>query len=80
MGETMMCRYRAQSAFRWAIAVSALAFCHSAFAEGLPEVKLSDDNKVPECATPGRLSAFIEQRNKSADLLQKHMSRFMGEK
>ena len=52
MGETMMCRYRAQSAFRWAIAVSALAFCHSAVAEGLPEVKRADDNKVPEGATP----------------------------
>lgn len=67
MGETMMCRYGALSALRWATAISALAICHSAFAADLPEVKVSASNKVPECATPGRLSAFIQQRNKAAD-------------
>lgn len=67
MGETMMCRYGALSALRWVIAVPAIAICHSAFAAELPQVKISEGNKVPECATPGRLASFIAQRNKSAD-------------
>jgi hypothetical protein len=67
MGETMMCRYGAPFALRLATAVSAVVLCHSAFAAELPQVKLSEANKVPECATPGRLSAFIEQRNSGLD-------------
>ncbi len=32
-------------------------------AESLPPIKLSPSNAVPECATPGRLMAFIKDRN-----------------
>jgi len=63
MGETMMCRYGARFALRSAIALSALACSVTVFAASLPQVKLSDDNQVPACATPGRLTAFLEQRN-----------------
>ena len=67
MGETMMCRYGAQLALRLATAMSAVVLSASAFAAELPEIKLSEDNKVPECATPGRLTAFLEARNKKLD-------------
>lgn len=63
MGETMMCRYGARFALRLATACSALAYSVSAYAASLPQVKLSDSNPVPACATPGRLTAFLEQRN-----------------
>lgn len=63
MGETMMYRYGTRSAFRFAIAISALACSASAFAASLPQVKVSDSNPVPACATPGRLTAFLGQRN-----------------
>ena len=64
MGETMMCRYGALSALRLATAVAAAILSTSARAADLPELKLSDANPVPACATPGRLMAFIEGRNK----------------
>lgn len=67
MGETMMCRYGALSALRMAMGLSALAFSTSAICAELPQVKLAEGNKVPECATPGRLQAFIQERNKSVD-------------
>lgn len=67
MGETMMCRCRAPFALRLATAVSAVVLCHSAFAAELPPVKVSEANTVPACATPGRLSAFLEQRNGAID-------------
>ncbi len=63
MGETMMCRYGARFALRLATAFSALACSVPAYAASLPQVKLSDRNPVPACATPGRLTAFLEQRN-----------------
>ncbi|MEZ5899884.1 MAG: glucosaminidase domain-containing protein [Hyphomicrobiaceae bacterium] len=63
MGETMMCRYGARFALRLATAVSAFACSATAFAASLPQVQLSDGNSVPACATPGRLTAFLEQRN-----------------
>ncbi len=34
-----------------------------AAAADLPEVKISDSNQVPACATPGRLMAYLHQRN-----------------
>ncbi|MEQ1716675.1 MAG: glucosaminidase domain-containing protein [Hyphomicrobium sp.] len=67
MGETMMCRCGARSALYLATAVSAVVLSSSAFAGDLPPVKLSEANTVPECATPGRLSAFLEGRNKKMD-------------
>jgi hypothetical protein len=67
MGETMMCRYGARSALYLATAVSAVALSSSAYAADLPQVKISDENRVPACATPGRLTAFLENRNKKMD-------------
>lgn len=67
MGETMMCRYGAPFALRLATAVWAVVLCHSAIAAELPQVKVSEANQVPACATPGRLSAFLEQRNGALD-------------
>ena len=45
----------------------AAVFGTSALAAELPEVKLSASNKVPECATPGRLMAYLQSRNPSLD-------------
>ena len=67
MGGKMICRYGALTALRLATGVFAVACSASAFAAELPEIKLSDANKVPDCATPGRLSAFLEGRNKGLD-------------
>lgn len=36
-------------------------------AADLPEIKTSASNTVPQCATPGRLMAFLESRNKHLD-------------
>jgi len=67
MGVSMMCRFGAQFALRVATAGCAVVLSASAFAAELPEIKLSDDNKVPACVTPGRLTAFLEARNGSMD-------------
>lgn len=48
------------------LALAAL-FASSAFAAELPEVKLTTSNKVPSCATPGRLSAYLKERNPRLD-------------
>lgn len=65
MGVTMMCRFGALFALPLATAVSAVCLSVPALAADLPQIKISDGNKVPECATPGRLSAFLDARNKS---------------
>ena len=42
------------------------AFCApagSAAAENLPPIKATSSNVVPECVTPGRLTAFLRDRN-----------------
>jgi Mannosyl-glycoprotein endo-beta-N-acetylglucosaminidase len=39
----------------------------SAQAAGLPQVEISAKNKIPACATPGRLMAFLESRNGEID-------------
>ncbi|MEO8651462.1 MAG: hypothetical protein ABI391_04105 [Hyphomicrobiaceae bacterium] len=36
-------------------------------AEGLPPIKASASNVVPECVTPGRLTAFLKDRNPKLD-------------
>jgi hypothetical protein len=36
---------------------------HGAVAAGLPEIKISASNAVPECVTPGRLTEFLKSRN-----------------
>lgn len=38
-----------------------------AMAKGLPEIRISAANHVPECATPGRLMSFVEGRNGKLD-------------
>ena len=38
-----------------------------AHAAGLPAVKVNDKNPVPACATPGRLMAYIKDRNPKLD-------------
>ena len=45
----------------------AAVFGTSALAAELPEVKLSASNKVPQCATPGRLMAYLQSRNPRLD-------------
>ncbi len=67
MGVTMMCRVGARSALALATAVSVTALSAQAFAAELPQVKTSDANKVPQCATPGRLTTFLESRNSKLD-------------
>lgn len=39
----------------------------SAAAADLPQVKITDANAVPACATPGRLMAYLHVRNPSVD-------------
>lgn len=63
MGVSMMCRSGAQLALRLATAAVAVVYSASAFAADLPNIKTSEDNPVPACATPGRLMAFVEGRN-----------------
>jgi len=61
------------------IALAAI-FATAAGAGELPQVKLSAANKVPECVTPGRLTAYLKARNPRLDprfenlaaLYQKH--------
>ncbi|HPG89249.1 MAG TPA: glucosaminidase domain-containing protein [Hyphomicrobium sp.] len=48
-----------------ATAVSAVAISAPAIAAELPQIKISDRNSVPACVTPGRLTAFLESRNKN---------------
>ena len=50
--------FGASLGFALAAAISA-----SAFAADLPEVKISAANKVPACATPGRLTEYLKERN-----------------
>ncbi len=53
--------------FASSIAVAAPVSAQSASEKSLPAVKTSASNKVPECATPGRMMAMISDRNKSLD-------------
>ncbi len=39
----------------------------AAHATELPQIKVSDANAVPQCATPGRLMAFLERHNAKLD-------------
>ena len=64
MGVSMICRVRALCALAIAAAVSLSAQSLAASAADLPQVKLSERNTVPACATPGRLMSFLESRTK----------------
>ncbi len=60
----MKCR----SVLSLALATSALALAATAAdAAELPPIKTTGQNKVPECATPGRVMAFLKARNSSLD-------------
>ena len=63
----MVCRVRARSALALAAAATAAFVSLPAYAAELPQVKLSDANAVPQCATPGRLMSFLESRNSKLD-------------
>ena len=63
MGETMSSRVGALVALPLSVAIVATTISLSAFAADLPAIKISPSNKVPACATPGRLTAFLEGRN-----------------
>ncbi len=67
MGVSMICRVRTPLAFVIAAAVPLTAVSLPAAAADLPQVKLSSSNKVPACATPGRLMAFLQGRNGKLD-------------
>jgi hypothetical protein len=49
-----------------AIALASI-FSTTVTAADLPKVKVSNDNKVPQCATPGRLMAYLQARNPGLD-------------
>src|SRR5262245_48190238 len=50
------------------VVASALTLASTgAIAQSLPAIKSDDTNKVPECATPGRLMAFVFGRNQKID-------------
>ncbi|MCC7253429.1 glucosaminidase domain-containing protein [Hyphomicrobium sp.] len=55
---------------RLAVAVAVLAATGASLAHAaptLPEIRLSQRNPVPACVTPGRLMAFLKQRNGKLD-------------
>jgi Mannosyl-glycoprotein endo-beta-N-acetylglucosaminidase len=60
-GVLMIKRLGAATLLSCAIAASV------AQAAGLPAVKASDKNQVPACATPGRMMAYLKDRNPSLD-------------
>jgi Mannosyl-glycoprotein endo-beta-N-acetylglucosaminidase len=64
-GVSMKAIARACSAAIASLAATALSM--SAHAADLPQIKVSDANKVPECATPGRLMAFLDRHNPKLD-------------
>jgi hypothetical protein len=63
----MICRVRTPLAFVFAAAMPLAATSLQVAAAELPQVKLSATNKVPACATPGRLMGFLEARNRQID-------------
>ncbi len=56
---------RLSSAAAFVFAASAIS--GTAFSAEMPAVKVSDSNPVAECATPGRLMAFLKTRNPNLD-------------
>lgn len=67
MGGSMICRVGAPLAFIIAAASGMAAVSLPAFAADLPQIKVSKTNTVPACATPGRMMAFLNNRNPSLD-------------
>ncbi len=56
-----------KSLFGASLTIALAAFFSTASAAELPEVKTSAANKVPACATPGRLTAYLRSRNPALD-------------
>jgi hypothetical protein len=50
-----------------AVSLMALMLASPALAGTLPEIKTSAGNQVPQCATPGRLMAYLASRNHRLD-------------
>jgi hypothetical protein len=50
-----------------AILLATLAVPAAVSAADLPAIKTSDTNRVPECVTPGRLQAYVRERNPNLD-------------
>lgn len=67
MGVFMMCRVRAQVVLALAAAVPCSVALSPAALADLPQIKTNASNAVPECATPGRLTAFLRARNGRLD-------------
>jgi hypothetical protein len=67
MGVTMLRSVRTPLAFAFAAAVPLAAVSLPVQAAGLPQVEITSKNKVPACATPGRLMGFLESRNRDID-------------
>ena len=67
MGVSMISRVRASMTLVFAAALPLFATGNSANAADLPLVKLSQSNKVPACATPGRLMGFVKSKNPDYD-------------
>jgi len=57
----MTCRSRSLSAGALSMALCSLVT--PVWAAELPAVRISETNSVPECATPGRLMAYVRERN-----------------
>ncbi len=53
--------------FGASLTLALAAFTLPAQAADLPEVKITNGNEVPACATPGRLMAYLRTRNPKAD-------------
>ena len=60
----MTCRSRS---FRSGVAIVASLITLPAVAAELPPIKSSESNRVPQCATPGRLISYIRERNPKLD-------------
>lgn len=51
----------------FAVAALSVAASTTAFAAKLPAIKVSEQNLVPACATPGRLGDYLKSRNGALD-------------
>jgi hypothetical protein len=53
--------------FSLGLAAGLMMIPAAASAADVPAIKTSDSNKVPECVTPGRLTAYLKSRNEALD-------------
>lgn len=62
-----MTNARTGAHFAAAICLCLLTVSPATAASSLPPIKVSPSNRVPECATPGRLMAYLNERNPRLD-------------